>query len=123
LLAAAKADAPALEPQIVKLFQGGIWQLYHYRVFDDVRLVMAPHLQISHFGGDPDNFVYPRYAIDFAFCRAYVDGVPADTGSFHLPWGDGPSEGELVFLTGIPGGTQRLLTKAPSGRRGVRHGL
>jgi len=112
LLAAAKADEPGLQPQMVKLFQGGIWQLYQYRVFDDVRLVMAPHLQISHFGGDPDNFVYPRYAIDFAFCRAYVDGAPADTGSFHLPWGDGPSEGELVFLTGNPGGTQRLLTKA-----------
>jgi hypothetical protein len=112
VLAAARDAEPGLEPQIVKLFQGGAWQLYQYRVFADVRLVMAPHLQISHFGGDPDNFVYPRYALDFAFCRAWVDGKPADTGAFHFPWGDGPAEGELVFLTGNPGGTQRLLTQA-----------
>lgn len=112
IVAAARARDPGLEPQLVKLFQGGVWQLYQYRVFDDVRLVMAPHLQISHFGGDPDNFVYPRYAIDFSFCRAYVDGKPADTAAFHFPWGDGPEPGELVFLTGNPGGTQRLLTKA-----------
>ncbi|MEO6597750.1 MAG: S46 family peptidase, partial [Planctomycetota bacterium] len=111
LLADARATMPSLEPQLVKLFQGGLWQLYQYRVFDDVRLVMAPHLQTSHFGGDPDNFVYPRYAIDFSFCRAYVDGKPADTTTFHFPWGDGPTEGELVFLTGNPGGTQRLLTQ------------
>ncbi|MBM4060873.1 MAG: S46 family peptidase [Planctomycetes bacterium] len=112
LLAEAKAREPGLEPQLVKLFQGAVWQLYQYRVFDDVRLVMAPHLQVSHFGGDPDNFVYPRYAIDFAFCRAWVDGKPADTAAFHFPWSDGPAEGELVFLTGNPGGTQRLLTRA-----------
>ncbi|MCA8953228.1 MAG: S46 family peptidase [Planctomycetes bacterium] len=112
LLARVREDRPEYEPQLVKLFQGGIWQLYEYRIFDDIRLVMAPHLQISHFGGDPDNFVYPRYAIDFAFCRAYVDGEPADTADFHLPWSDGPEQGELVFLTGNPGGTQRLLTKA-----------
>ncbi|MBL9075896.1 MAG: S46 family peptidase [Planctomycetes bacterium] len=112
VLAAARAADPRLEPQLVKLFQGGVWQLYRYRVFDDVRLVMAPHLQASHFGGDPDNFVYPRYALDFSFCRAWVDGKPADTAASHFPWGDGPSEGDLVFLTGNPGGTQRLLTMA-----------
>jgi len=112
IVADAKKASPELQPQIVKLFQGGVWQLYQYRVFDDVRLVMAPHLQISHFGGDTDNFVYPRYAIDFSFCRAYVDGKPADTTAFHFPWGDGPAENDLVFLTGNPGGTQRLLTVA-----------
>jgi len=112
ILADAKSSDPHLEPQIVKLFQGGVWQLYQYRVFADVRLVMAPHLQISHFGGDTDNFVYPRYAIDFSFCRAYEDGKPADTAAFHFPWGDGPAENDLVFLTGNPGGTQRLLTVA-----------
>lgn len=110
ILAEARAAEPKLEPQLVKLFQGGVWQLYQYRVFDDVRLVMAPHLQVSHFGGDADNFVYPRYAIDFSFCRAYVDGKPADTTEYHFGWGDGPTDGELVFLTGNPGGTQRLLT-------------
>lgn len=112
LLADARAAQPGLEPQLVKLFQGGVWQLYQYRVFDDVRLVMAPHLQIAHFGGDPDNFVYPRYALDFAFCRAYVDGKPADTRDAHFAWSDGPQDGELVFLTGNPGGTQRLLTQS-----------
>lgn len=112
LLAEARAARPGLEPQLVKLFQGALWQLYEYRVFDDVRLVMAPHLQVAHFGGDPDNFVYPRYAVDFAFCRAYVDGKPADTAAAHFTWGDGPNPGELVFLTGNPGTTQRMLTKA-----------
>jgi hypothetical protein len=112
VLAAAKARDPQLAPQLVKLFQGGVWQLYQYRVFDDIRLVMAPHLQVAHFGGDPDNFVYPRYAVDFAFCRAYVDGKPADTSAYHFTWGDGPKAGELVLLTGNPGGTSRLLTKA-----------
>ncbi|HZN38149.1 MAG TPA: S46 family peptidase [Planctomycetota bacterium] len=111
ILAKAEADGE-LKPQLVKLFSGGIWQLYQYRVFDDVRLVMAPHLQISHFGGDPDNFVYPRYAVDFCFCRAYVDGKPADTSGFYFPWGDGPAEGDLVFLTGNPGSTKRLMTMA-----------
>lgn len=112
LLAEARGAAPGLEPQLVKLFQGAVWQLYQYRVFDDVRLVMAPHLQIAHFGGDPDNFVYPRYAVDFSFCRAWVDGKPADTRDQHFPWSDGPAAGELVFLTGNPGTTQRMLTKA-----------
>lgn len=112
LLAEARKAQPQLEPQLVKLFQGGVWQLYQYRVFDDVRLVMAPHLQISHFGGDPDNFVYPRYALDFTFCRAYVDGKPANTADTHFVWSDGPRDGELVFLTGNPGGTQRLLTQS-----------
>lgn len=122
VLARSRQKRPELSPQLVKLFQGAIWQLYEYRVFDDVRLVMAPHLAISHFGGDPDNFVYPRYAIDFAFCRAYVDGEPADTSDFYLPWSDGPEQGELVLLTGNPGGTQRLLTKAQlEYRRDVRY--
>lgn len=112
VLAAARAADPELEPQLVDLFHGGVWQLYQYRVFDDIRLVMAPHLQTAHFGGDPDNFVYPRYAIDFSFCRAYVGDQPADTTPCHFEWGDGPQEGELVFLTGNPGGTQRLLTVA-----------
>ncbi|MFT4514815.1 MAG: hypothetical protein ACI89X_004333 [Planctomycetota bacterium] len=112
VIASARGRNPKLEPQVVKLFQGGIWQLYQYQVFDDIRLVMAPHLQAAHFGGDPDNFVYPRYAVDFAFCRAYVDGKPANTTDYYFSWGDGPEVGELVILTGNPGGTSRLLTKS-----------
>ena len=112
VLAAAKAANPLLEPQVVKLFHGAVWQLYEYRVFDDVRLVMMPHLQIAHFGGDPDNFTYPRYSIDFAFCRAWQGDRPVDTKDHHFAWGDGPAEGEVVFLTGNPSGTLRLLTRA-----------
>ncbi|MEQ1631809.1 MAG: S46 family peptidase [Planctomycetota bacterium] len=105
----ANAASPKLRSQVVSMFHGAQWQLYQYRVFDDVRLVMAPHLQIAHFGGDPDNFVYPRYSIDFAFCRAWEGDAPADTTSQHFAFGDGPSEGQLVFLSGNPGRTQRLL--------------
>jgi hypothetical protein len=110
--AEAKAADADLQPQIVKLFHGANFQLYQYRVFDDVRLVMAPHLQVAHFGGDPDNFTYPRFGIDFAFCRAYVEGRPADTSASHFRWSRGAEPEELVILTGNPGGTQRLLTRA-----------
>ncbi len=109
VLAAAAAAAPLLRAEVVSLFHGAQWQLYQYRVFDDVRLVMAPHLQIAHFGGDPDNFVYPRHSIDFAFCRAWEGDAPVDTKGTHFEWSDGPSEGQLVFLAGNPGRTQRLL--------------
>ena len=112
ILAEARRDS-ALSPQLVELFSGASWQLYQYRVFDDVRLCMAPHLQTASFGGDPDNFVYPRYDIDFSFCRAYQDGKPADTAANYFRWKDeGASGGDLVFLTGNPGRTQRLLTAA-----------
>jgi hypothetical protein len=112
ILERALRDQPELEPQIVKLFQGAIYRLYQYRIFDDVRLVMAPHLQASHFGGDPDNFCYPRFAMDFSFCRAYQDGKPADTSASWFRWSNGVEDGQLVFLTGNPGGTERLLTMA-----------
>ncbi|MBL8753709.1 MAG: S46 family peptidase [Planctomycetes bacterium] len=112
VLAAARAADPELEPQVVKLYQGAVWRLYQYRVFDDVRLVMMPHQQIAMFGGDPDNFTYPRYAIDFAFCRAWDGDKPLDTTDCHLVWGDGPTAGEVVFVTGNPAGTQRQLTMA-----------
>jgi hypothetical protein len=99
--------------QVVSLFQGAIFQLYTYRVYRDVRLVCAPHLQIAYFGGDPDNFTYPRYCADFAFCRAYVKGKPADTAKHYFKWSQGGAkEGELVFVTGNPGSTDRLLTRA-----------
>ncbi len=110
--AARKAD-PELVPQIVSLYQGGIFQLYQYRVYDDVRLVILPHVQTAHFGGDPDNFTYPRYSIDFAFLRAYEDGNPAETTKHYFKWkSGGAKKDELVFVSGNPGTTNRLFTKA-----------
>jgi peptidase S46-like protein len=112
LAAARKADA-SLNPEVIKLYQGGVFMLYSYKVYTDVRLVVAPHLQTAHFGGDPDNFTYPRFGIDFTFCRAYENGKPADTSAFHFGWdSEGADKGESVFITGNPGRTSRLLTRA-----------
>ncbi len=100
-------------PQVTRLYQGGISMLYVYRDFDDIRLCAVPNLQAAHFGGDPDNFTYPRFGIDFGLVRAYVDGKPADTSAHYLKWSlEGPKEGELVFVTGNPGSTARALTVA-----------
>ncbi|MDP6929794.1 MAG: S46 family peptidase, partial [Planctomycetota bacterium] len=113
ILEAAKAEHANLTAQVVKIHQGAIFQLYLYKVWDDIRLVCAPHLQTAHFGGDPDNFTYPRYSIDFAFVRAYEDGKPADTSSHYFRWKNGGAkENDLVFVTGNPGSTGRLLTHA-----------
>ena len=109
---ARKAD-PKLVPQIVSLYQGAVYQLYQYKVYDDVRLVVLPHLQTALFGGDPDNFTYPRYSLDFAFLRAHEDGMPADTSRHFFKWkSGGAKQDELVFVSGNPGTTNRLLTTA-----------
>lgn len=113
LLQQAREDDPNLSYEVVKLFQGAEFQLYSYRIYDDVRLVAAPHLQSAHFGGDPDNFTYPRYSLDFSFCRAWDGDEPADTDGNYFRWNtSGVKQGELVFTTGNPGSTERLLTKA-----------
>ncbi len=110
--AARKAD-PELVPQIVPLYQGGMFQLYQYQVYDDIRLVVLPHVQSAHFGGAADNFTYPRYSVDFAFVRAYENGEPADTSKHYFKWkSGGAKKGELVFVSGNPGTTKRLSTKA-----------
>ncbi|MFO1054039.1 MAG: S46 family peptidase [Planctomycetota bacterium] len=113
IVAKAKGGDAKLAPQVVPLFQGAIYELYVYKVYDDIRLVCSPNLQTSHFGGDPDNFCYPRYCLDFSFARAYADGKPLDTSANYFRWcKTGLLEGELVFVTGNPGSTKRLLTQA-----------
>ncbi|MCA8951324.1 MAG: S46 family peptidase [Planctomycetes bacterium] len=111
--AAADAQHPGFMHQVVALYQGAVYELYRYRVFDDLRLVLAVNLQCAHFGGDPDNFTYPRWSIDFSFVRAYENGEPADTSANYFRWrAEGAQDGELVFVPGNPGQTNRLLTRA-----------
>lgn len=98
--------------QVIPLYQGGQYKLYTYRKYADVRLVFAPELQQAFFGGDPDNFNFPRYALDFAFVRLYENGRPIAARA-PLAWRDSaPKDGEPVFVVGNPGSTQRLLTAA-----------
>ncbi len=99
-----------LSCESVDLYYGGQYFLYKYRRYDDVRLVFAPELAIAAFGGDPDNFNFPRWNLDMSFLRVYQDGKPAETSSF-FPWyAPGAEDGEAVFVSGHPGSTSRLET-------------
>jgi hypothetical protein len=101
-----------LRSDVVTLYRGGRYHLYTYKKYTDVRLVFAPEVAIASFGGDPDNFQFPRYDLDVAFFRAYEGGKPARPAHF-LPWGEGGTkEGDLVFVAGHPGSTSRLNTVA-----------
>ncbi|MBL8750485.1 MAG: S46 family peptidase [Planctomycetes bacterium] len=111
--AKAKEQDPGHLHQVIALYQGGNYQLYSFKVFDDLRLVCAPHGQVAHFGGDPDNFCYPRWGLDFTFVRAWEDGKPVDSTQWFFSWKTGGAkEGDLVFVTGNPGRTGRLMTLA-----------
>jgi hypothetical protein len=101
-----------LKCQAVTLYQGGQFYLYKYKHYEDVRMVFAPEGDIAAYGGDPDNFRFPRWSLDFALLRAYENGAPAKTPNFlHIDF-DGPQESELVFVAGHPGSTARHQTRA-----------
>jgi V8-like Glu-specific endopeptidase len=110
--AASKAGATPLKCETVTLYQGGQYWLYKYKRYDDVRLVFAPEAAAAAFGGDPDNFQFPRWCLDMGLLRAYENGKPAAPPA-HLAFNwSGATEGEPVFVAGHPGTTQRLLTAA-----------
>jgi hypothetical protein len=97
---------------VVTLYSGGQYDIYEYKKYTDVRLVFAPEEAIAAFGGDPDNFTFPRYCLDFALFRAYENGKPVEP-KHYLKWSTtGAKEGELVFVSGHPGKTDRLATVA-----------
>jgi hypothetical protein len=98
--------------QVMSFFGGGQFSLYRYRVFDDVRLVFAPEFEMAFFGGDPDNFTFPRFDLDCAFLRLYAGGKPAVTPDY-LTWARrAPLAGEAVFVAGNPAASERGLTVA-----------
>lgn len=115
VIAAIEAEstkATALRSDVVSLYSGGEYWLYRFKRYTDIRLVMAPEEQAAFFGGDYDNFTFPRHDLDFTFLRAYEDGKPGVTPHYFKWSATGPIEGEFVVATGYPGSTARLMTVA-----------
>jgi hypothetical protein len=110
--ASSKAKSGKLRCQVVTLYHGGQYFLYKYKRYDDVRLVFAPEADIASFGGDPDNFQFPRWSLDFSVLRAYENEKPAITPNYLQIDFAGPSANQLVFVPGHPGSTARLQTRA-----------
>lgn len=103
-------EKTGLRSDVVTLYQGGLYHLYRYKKYTDVRLVFAPEKAIASFGGDVDNFEFPRYNLDICFFRVYENDKPLESKDY-LKWSpSGPKEGEVVFVSGHPGVTQRLET-------------
>jgi hypothetical protein len=110
--ASLKSRSGKLRCQVVTLYEGGQYFLYKYKRYDDVRLVFAPEADIASFGGDPDNFQFPRWSLDFSMLRAYENGRPAVTPNYLRINFDGPAVNQLVLVPGHPGSTARLQTRA-----------
>ena len=105
-------DKTGLRSDVVPLYNGGQYHLYRYKRYTDVRLVFAPQKAIAFFGGDPDNFEYPRYDLDICFFRVYEGDKPVHVDNY-LKWSEaGAAEGELIFVSGHPGRTERMDTVA-----------
>lgn len=107
-----REDWKGLRLQLVTYYSGGRYALYGYKRYSDIRLVLIPELDLGYFGGDPDNFTFPRYSLDFTFWRAYDDdGEPLNTSNFYFPVNpDGIQDGNPVFVVGNPGSTERYRT-------------
>ncbi len=103
-------DKTGLRSDVVTLWEGGAYHIYCYKRYTDVRLVFAPQQQAAFFGGDPDNFEFPRFDLDICLFRAYEDGKPAKITDYLRFSPTGPKEGDLIFVSGHPGGSDRLLT-------------
>ncbi len=115
-LESACQNSPDIRCQVVTLYSGAVYDLYRYRKYTDVRLVFAPEFQVAFFGGDHDNFEFPRWDLDVAFFRVYDHDRPARLGGDYLHWSTaGVKDGDLAFVSGHPGSTDRLDTMAQLG--------
>jgi len=111
-IAAGHGEHDSVVVEMVELWNGAKTWAYVFKRFTDIRLVLAPELQLGAFGGDPDNFTYPRYSLDMSFYRVYEDGEPYEP-EFFFPWSsESVTEGDAVFMIGNPGSTSRLQTVA-----------